>query len=240
LTRHDMATANPRPHARAKLGGDTTLVVLLQASQDVLDSLLPIETKGRELQRGLAARVEELTHGSTAVKVRRASAETAEGLLEELRSNQAALADVDVIVLSVASEVSPSGSAAEVAHRYEGVMEQLIGLARERGVPVIAFNASSFDPDDTISCYAGAADTPVLFIQQLNRSLIRLSMLDGISIIDADRIMAEIGGRSHVERLLSYSPHACDLLCQELVRVMDDYGFFEDRPLLAQVGQRDR
>jgi hypothetical protein len=235
-----MATVKPGADARTKFGGGATLVVLLQSSHDVLASLSPTVRGEQKLRRGLAAKVAELTQGSMAVKLRRASAETAEGLLEELRADQASLADVDLIVLSVASEVSPSGSAAEVAHRYEGVMETLIGLAKARGVHVVVFNASSFDPDDTTSCYAGVADTPVLFVHHLNRSLIQLSMLDGISIIDADRIMAEIGGRSHVEKVLSYSPYACDLLCQELVRVMDEYGFFEDRPLLAQVGGRDR
>ena len=206
------------------------LVVLLQASHDVLDSL----------SRGLAAAVEELTQGSTAVELRRASADTAEGLLEELRTDQASLADVDLIVLSVASEVRRSGSAAEAAHRYEAAMEELTGLAKERGVHVFVFNASSFDPDDTTSCYAAVADTPALLVQHLNHSVIRLSMLDGISIIDADRIVAEVGGRSHVDGLLSYSQHVGDLLCQELVRVLEEYGFFEERPLLAQVGRRDR
>ncbi len=82
--------------------------------------------------------------------------------------------------------------------------------------------------------------TPALFVQHLNCSLIRLSVLDGLSIIDADRIMSEIGGQSNVEEVLVYSTQACDLLCEELVRVLDDYGFFDDRPLLTQAGRRDR
>jgi hypothetical protein len=199
-----------------------------------------MDSTGSQPQRGLAARVEELTQGSMAVTLRRASAETAGGLLEELRADQASLADVDVLVLSVASEVGASGTATEVAHRYEGVMEKLIGVAKEHGVHVVVFNGSSFDPNDTTSWYAGVADTPALFVQRLNRSLIQLSILDGISIVDADRIIAEVGGRSDVERLLAYSPQVSDLLCQELVRVLEDYGFFENRPLLTQVGRRDR
>jgi hypothetical protein len=216
------------------------MMVLIGASPDVLDSVLSIEEGGGKLERGLVARVSEFTQGSTEVVLRRSPAATTEQLLQELRTDPRLLTGADVVLLSVASDVVPLGDAAERAGRYEAVMGELAGLLKNHGAHVIVFNASSFDPEDKTSCYAGVGDTPTLFVQHLNRALINLSMLDGLSIIDVDRIISEIGGRSHVQKLLSYSPHACEHICQEVVRVLADYGFFEDRPLLAQVGRRDQ
>jgi hypothetical protein len=221
-------------------GGAPTLVVLVGGSDDLRDSLLSTGEGGRKLERGLAQRVAERTDDRTTVQVRRASATTSEGLLADLRADRLSLDDVDIVILSVASDVVLHGSAAEASARYESVMAELAGLVKESGAHLIVFNASSFDPVDTTSCYSGVDDTPALFIQQLNRSLIRLSVLDGLSIIDADRLISEIGGQTHVDEVLVYSAHACDLLGEELVRVLDDYGFFDDRPLLAQVGRRER
>lgn len=223
-----------------KLGGKPTLVVLIGASHDVSDCVLSIEEGGRKLEQGLSARVTEVTRGSTDVVLRRARAATSEQLLEELRADRGLLTDVDVVLLSIASDAIPSGAAAETARRYETVMGELTGLVKECGAHLIVFNASSFDPKDRTSCYEAVDDTPALFVQYFNRALIQLSMLDGLSIIDIDRIISEVGGRAHVEKFLWYSPHACERICQEVVRVLADYGFFEDRPLLAQVGRRDR
>ena len=239
-TVNEVIAPNLNAQPQVKVGGKATLDVLVQASNDILDCLVSLDEGGLKLERGLVARVHECTQGSTTVRLRHASADTSERLLVEVRADPALLTDADIVVLSVASDVTPNGTGEEAARRFEESMEELTRLAKDRGAHVIVFNASSFDPTDTTSCYSGVDDTPALFVQHLNCALIRLSMLDGISIIDTDRIISEIGGRSHVEKLLSYSPHACDLLCRELVRVLDDYGFFQDRPLLAQVGRRNR
>ena len=77
-------------------------------------------------------------------------------------------------------------------------------------------------------------------IQQLNLAVMELSVLDGISVIDVDRIVAELGGREHVQEFLSYSPDARAAIRDELVRVLEEYGFFEPRPLLLQVGRRGK
>ena len=233
-------TVDPVRDDAARTRGPLSLTLLIGPGDDVRDCVLSIDEGGRKLERGFANRIDTRTGGSLVVSVRRSRAGDNEALLDEFRRNPAMLADVDVVLLSVAPEVGADGSAIDAGHRFEVAAGEITALVKQHEARVIVFNASSFDPADTTSCYAGLADTPSLFVQHLNRSLIELSVLDGLSIVDADRIIAEIGGASHVEGLLSYSVHACDLLCEELLRVLDDYGFFDDRPLLAQVGRRER
>ena len=58
------------------------------------------------------------------------------------------------------------------------------------------------------------------------------------SIVDVDRILAELGGTSHATGAFQYSLQACDLICAELFRIMQDIGFFEHRPLIPQMGRK--
>ena len=57
----------------------------------------------------------------------------------------------------------------------------------------------------------------------------------GISIIDIDRVLGEVGlgldGGSTAERI------RCPHYGEETVRVIEDYGYFDDRPITAQVGR---
>lgn len=219
-------------------GGKPTLTVLVRANADVLDCVLPIAEGGRKLECGLVDTVRERTKGIVTVDLRHSLAGCAEQVLDELRADQTALVDVDVVVMSIEPDATSPSSSDNAAARYGEAMSKVAQLLKDTGTHLIVFNGSSFDANDTTTCYAGVDSTAALVIQQLNRALIELSVLDGLSIIDVDRIMAEIGGRSHVDRPLSYSPSACEVIREELVRVLDDYGFFEDRALLAQVGRR--
>jgi hypothetical protein len=219
-------------------GGSPTLTVLVGANDDVRDCVLP-HARGGKGDWGLAERVKDYTKGTITVALRHSRAASAEQVLAEIRADPSALADVDVVVISIeadASVTSPSPDAA--AARFGETMREIARIVKDNEAHLIVFNGSTYDPADPPSCYDGVESTPALVIHQLNCVLIGQSVLDGLSIIDIDRIMAEIGGRSHVEKPLSYSPHACDVVCDELVRVLDDYGFFENRPLLAQVGRR--
>ena len=59
----------------------------------------------------------------------------------------------------------------------------------------------------------------------------------GIALVDADRIVAELGGADHASshRSATRRPHP-RRLPKETVRVLDDIGFFGPRPLVAQIG----
>jgi hypothetical protein len=68
--------------------------------------------------------------------------------------------------------------------------------------------------------------------------LVELSMREGISVVDVDRVIARVGAGRCVERLGHYRAEGATAVVEELDRVLADYGFFDDRPLLEQVGQR--
>ena len=103
---------------------------------------------------------------------------------------------------------------------------------------MLVVNGSTFDPSDLATLYEPGQVTPALAVHRLDLELLRLSVEEGISIIDADRILAEMGAEAHVRTLLSYSAEASLALRDEIVRVMEDYGFFDDRPVLEQIGSR--
>lgn len=105
---------------------------------------------------------------------------------------------------------------------------------------VIMYNCSSFDPEDKQSnYYKRHDDTLAVRIQKFNLALMDISVLEGISIIDVDRLIAELGGGRHVLQCLSYSNEAYHAICQEFQRILKDIGFFENRPLIPQIGQKE-
>jgi hypothetical protein len=113
-------------------------------------------------------------------------------------------------------------------------------VKRQRGPHVIVFNAASFDPDDEVHTYHYIPDTLAVMIQRINLALMQVSVRTGISIVDVDRLIAELGGARHVLRALVYSADAHRAMREEFVRVLEDIGFFEHRWLTMQVGQRHR
>jgi hypothetical protein len=66
--------------------------------------------------------------------------------------------------------------------------------------------------------------------------LVRVSHDLGISVVDVDRALAEIGAAGKLDAAMVYGPEAAARIADEAVAVLADYGFFDDRPLLEQVG----
>jgi hypothetical protein len=77
-------------------------------------------------------------------------------------------------------------------------------------------------------------------ISLFNLALYEISVLEGISIIDVDRMIAELGAENHVVGPMTYSDAAYHHITQEFLRVMEDIGFFEHRPLMLQIGKRPK
>ncbi|MGH8873981.1 MAG: hypothetical protein ACRDVM_01840, partial [Acidimicrobiia bacterium] len=144
----------------------------------------------------------------------------------------------DLVVLSVHPDITHSARVLD-RQEYTRDMQAAIHLLKEHvGAHVIVFNASTVVPGVAISNYHGLdADAPPLKAHKVDLALMELSILEGISIVDVDRLLAEIGAGRHVLGLLDYSPEASDVICRELFRVIEDYGFFEERPLILQVGR---
>jgi hypothetical protein len=124
---------------------------------------------------------------------------------------------------------------------FKETYAQLINRIKERlNAHVLVFNCSSLDPGDLTHNYRQVEDTLALRIHRFNLALMQLSMSEGVSIIDVDRLIAELkgGGEKHVLEALRYSKEVYQTLCEEFLRVLADIGFFEKRPLVMQVGQQ--
>src|SRR5262249_1969389 len=88
-------------------------------------------------------------------------------------------------------------------------LARLIGAAKERlDAHVLVFNCSSLDPEDNVHNYHGREDTTALRIHRLNLALMELSRDEGISIIDVERLISEMGGQRHVLAACRYSDEA--------------------------------
>lgn len=119
---------------------------------------------------------------------------------------------------------------------------RLVKFAKERlDAHVLVFNCCTIDPNDNAYSYRDQhEDTLTVRVQKFNRALIEISILEGISIIDADRLISELGAGAHVPEALRYSVDGCRTLGKEFVRVVEDIGFFEKRPLVMQVGRQGK
>jgi hypothetical protein len=118
---------------------------------------------------------------------------------------------------------------------------QLIrGLKERLDAHVLVLNCSPLDPREHTHDYHGRPDTPAVRIQRYNLALIELSMQEGISIIDVHRLIAELGGERHVKGYGRYSAEAHSAISRESLRVLEDIGFFEPRPLVLQIGQKGK
>lgn len=114
---------------------------------------------------------------------------------------------------------------------------RLIRAVKERlDAHVIVFNGSSIDPGDRVHNYHDRDDTVSLRTHRFNLAVLGLSAAEGISVIDVDRLTGELGADDHVRAPFRYSVEACQVICGEFLRVLEDIGFFENRPLVMQVG----
>lgn len=150
----------------------------------------------------------------------------------------------DIVVLSIADDVrSLPGRGVAAEETVQGVRQDLvdvIGLVKEKvGAHVLVANVSTIDPADGTHNYHGLTEDPIpLRAHRLAHMLVRVSHEEGISIIDVDRLLAEMGAAHNVEAAMSYSPAACAVIAAEVVRIVEDYGFLDERSLVGQVGAK--
>jgi hypothetical protein len=118
-------------------------------------------------------------------------------------------------------------------------LTQLVQRVKEKlGAHVLVWNCSTIDPHDHIDNFHGREDNNELRTHKLNLALMQLSVQEGVSIIDVDRLIAEMGGQEHVRNWCDYSDAAREAIIQEFLRVVEDIGFFENRPLVMQLGRK--
>ena len=150
----------------------------------------------------------------------------------------------DVVIVSTAPDVLGLDTrSADPAEAVVGLHDDLVAVVDKikeaSGAHVLAVNASTFDPADETSSLHGLDEEPVsMRAHRLNLALLRASHELGISIIDVDRVTAEAGCGNVVPAALELSAEGAALVRDETVRVLGDYGFFDERSLVAQVGNR--
>jgi len=123
------------------------------------------------------------------------------------------------------------------AEQYFEVTRQAISMIKETsGAHVLLLGPSTLG-EARVGTYAGIDDDHRLRAHRVNAAQIRLSMTFGVSVIDVDRVVANLGQGGQVSSPLNYSQSIVTGICDEVVYVLKDIGFFEDRPLVAQVGR---
>jgi hypothetical protein len=197
---------------KLKMGGKKVLRVFVKGKDDLSD----LEDLVQEKYQGVFTI--ELTHEPWAC--------TEDFLATQLHSHRFE-GSSDVVVFSAQPEVQ---SKENLARLIRGVKERL-------DAHVLICNVSTVDPQDQVHNYHGRPDTWALRAHKFNLALMELSVQEGISVIDVERLVAEHGASRHVLQAGCYSPQVNQAICQELLRVLEDIGFFEERPLVMQVGR---
>jgi hypothetical protein len=164
-------------------------------------------------------------------------------LLEELNSENPALASAapNIVILSLAAEMERLKEVGNSDQALAAVRSDLVSVIRKIkekvGAHILVPNVSTLDPSDPVFTYHGVTEEPwTLRSHRLNLMLIGVSHDEGISIIDVDRKIAEVGGDQAVTGAARYGEAGCSAIVEEVVRIVEDYGFLDDRPLMEQVG----
>lgn len=210
------------------LGGSPVLPVLLVGRGPVLELL------ARPGDDGLARAVSSATGGSVSLEVTIRDAEAGQTLLGSLVDLAPIAADHPVTVLVLEGDLPdrwpPDLETAEQL-LFDGVR-----ALKAVGTRIIAVGVSTVDPSGP----SDEATTRERVAHELSLALLEASVGEGISVLDTDRIVAEVGAGEHVQVYLRYDALVHELLVSAMVEILADYGFFEARPLVPQVGVNNR
>ena len=218
----------------AKMGGQPRLRILTIGGDDLTDVIASSKDGGRKLASGLREKLATAYEGKFDVDVTTHPAVTMKELGDIVPSLKAS---PDVVLLSVLADVTGKGHLDTDA--FEADARRVANSLKEMGAHVIFANVSTIDPHDTVTNYHGLSDDPPsLRAHKTALAILDLSNQLGVSVVDADRLLAEMGAAPHVEKIGHYDTQASDVICEEIKRILEDYGFFENRPLMAQSGKR--
>jgi hypothetical protein len=222
--------------------------VLLRGNQHLIDATLSRADGGSKLSSGVRELVAAHA-GGVQLEVTTEPCRGVASYLQALRSGPeggegstptaAFTFEPDIVLMSLEPDLLAEPPTD--ADRFRADLHEVIRLVKqELGSHVIVLTASTIDPHETVSNYHGLDPEPAsLRAHRLDLAVMKLSFEEGISLIDADRLLAELGAAEHVKGFLDYSPAACEALCAEFVRVIEDYGFLDHRPLIPQVGREE-
>jgi hypothetical protein len=170
----------------------------------------------------------------------------AAGLRRELESGESSLigSGADLVVFSVADEVArlsdPSRGVEDLVREIEADLVAVVELIKAKvGAHVFIANLSTVEPGSAAFNYHGLDEEPyTLRAHRINLIVVDVSHNEGISIIDVDRKIAEVGAENAVVAPSVFNETGCGVIASEVVRIIEEYGFLDERPLLEQVGAR--
>lgn len=204
--------------------GGSTVRILIKGGADLSDCLLAESKGGTKLARGLEELLlERLGAEGMGVEVVHEPRPHISQYLLELDGIGSDNEPADVVVMSLFPDVVGSSDLGQ----FLPMMTRAIQRLRERGSEVVFLNASTVDPADQVSKYSEIDEPFSLRAQRLDLDLLRISAAEGLPIIDADRILAEYGATDLVNGPLDYDARACEAICLETLRVIEDGGLLE-------------
>ncbi len=215
---------------------------VVKDAERLTDVVLSQADGGHYLEKGLKERLSDLADGiDFQVEVEEYSGLSS--LLDDLAGDNPALSGStpDVVILSLAAEMDRLKEVGASETALAAIRADLVAVIRQIKEKVRAHifvtNVSTLDPANPVFTYHGVAEEPwTLRGHRLNLMLLDVSHDEGVSVIDVDRKIAEVGGDSAVTSAARYSEPGCDGIVEEIVRIVEDYGFLDDRPLMEQVG----
>lgn len=101
-------------------------------------------------------------------------------------------------------------------------------LWQDRDVPILVYNMSAVIPGDRVHSYIGLDETYATRIRRYNLALIELSQSMGFSIVDVDAVLARNGAERLKLDVMHLHPEGYRLIAEEVVRILDDLGVFEE------------
>ena len=145
----------------------------------------------------------------------------------------------DIVITSIAPEVELlTPPEAETIEEFKTNAATIVKMLRlHLNANVFWCNATTVDVNAQPTNHYGLSVEPrSLRVHRLCLALVDLSHEFGISIIDVDRILGEAGFQPNMNAG-SEATRPRLLVRKEIFRVLEDYGYFDERPITAQVGQ---
>lgn len=144
----------------------------------------------------------------------------------------------DIVITSIAPEIDllvpPEGEAIEA---FKSNARALIEKIRQRcDASILWCNTTTVGQAiEPTNHHRLSVEPRSLRAHRLCLALVELSHELGISIIDVDRVLAEDG--LGLDGEVSGEAERLPVLREEALRVIEDYGYFDDRPITAQLGR---
>lgn len=127
------------------------------------------------------------------------------------------------------------------ADEYKESLTQVIQALKEKtSAHIVMFGSCSYEAANEPHNLSKSEETLTMQTHRLNLVMLELSFAEGITFIDVDRLLAEMGCENNVIKRFHYSKMAYEAIRDDFIRVITDVGFFEERPLLVQMGHRSR